>query len=519
VEQMNNPSSPHYIKFVANYLRKSRGESEDDLKKHKLVLTELCEKNEWKYIEYAEIESGDSIAMRPIFQKLLFDIEQGLYDCVCVVDIDRLGRGNIQDRGQINSVFLNSDTLIATPDKIYNLSNENDDFLVEVKGLLARQEYKQIVKRLSQGKKVGARLGNWTNGTPPYPYVYERWFDNKTSKEKYNEKGLVVDDDKLEIYRYIIDSIVEDSKTPNEIAWELNKKKIPSPRNGIWHGLTVYRLAIDETHLGKIITNKTIGDGHKNKKPNAKPQTRIPKSEWTVIENCHEIVKTLYEHEQIQLFLHRKTKTPSRTLKKILPLTSLIKCGICGHTMMLLNREDRRTPEIIKPCWFKDELGNKCGNRGAITTYIYDFLNVKIDEQEDNLLRQIEKGGDNDNSKKQIEIEMLLKEINKKEEIIQRIDEAFEEGIYDKNKYKERMSKVKQDIDELESQLNILEIELKRLNTSSPQERLLLLNKAKEIIHNRDATGEQINSAYKSIIREIVWLRQKDDIEIAVNFI
>lgn len=519
MEQMSNSSSTYYIKFVANYLRKSRGESEDDLKKHRMVLSELCEKNGWKYVEYIEIESGDSISMRPVFKKLLEDVQEGLYDAVAVVDIDRLGRGDIQDRGIINTAFLQSDTLIIEPNKIYNLQNDSDDLMVEVKGMIARQEYKQIVKRLTMGKKIGSKLGNWTNGIPPYPYVYERWLDNKSGREKYNEKGLVVDEDKLEIYRYIIDSIVEDGKSPNEIAWELNKKKIPSPRNGIWHGLTVYRLAIDETHLGKIITNKTLGDGHKNKKPNAKPLTRIPKSEWNTIENCHEVVKSQYEHEQIQVFLHRKTKAPSRSLKKILPLTGLVKCGLCGHSMMLLNREDRKTPESLKPCWYKDEFGNKCPNRGAVTKYIYEFIDMKIDEQESNLLAQIENGSDNDSSKKQTEIEMLLREINKKEEVIQRIDEAYEDGTYDKNKYKERMSKVKHDIDELESQLNILEIELSRFNTSSPQERLLLLNKARDVIKDKNTSDEDKNSAYKSIIREIIWRRINDDIEIEVNFI
>jgi DNA invertase Pin-like site-specific DNA recombinase len=58
---------------------------------------------------------------------------------------------------------------ITLPSKAYDLNNEVDSTFTEFQGFMARQEYKQITKRLRQGKKVGAKLGNWTNGKPPYP--------------------------------------------------------------------------------------------------------------------------------------------------------------------------------------------------------------------------------------------------------------------------------------------------------------------------------------------------------------
>ncbi len=78
------------IKNVAIYLRKSRGESLDDLQKHKLALTDLCTKNNFTYVEFAEIGTSDSIDMRLQMSKLLKEVEQEMYDAVCVIDIDRL---------------------------------------------------------------------------------------------------------------------------------------------------------------------------------------------------------------------------------------------------------------------------------------------------------------------------------------------------------------------------------------------------------------------------------------------
>ena len=37
------------IRFVAMYLRKSRGDEEKDLQKHRNTLTEICEKNDFKF--------------------------------------------------------------------------------------------------------------------------------------------------------------------------------------------------------------------------------------------------------------------------------------------------------------------------------------------------------------------------------------------------------------------------------------------------------------------------------------
>ena len=49
------------IKDVAVYLRKSRGDENKDLDKHRLALTELCQKLGIRFTEYAEIGTSDSI--------------------------------------------------------------------------------------------------------------------------------------------------------------------------------------------------------------------------------------------------------------------------------------------------------------------------------------------------------------------------------------------------------------------------------------------------------------------------
>ena len=504
-----------YIKYVALYLRKSRGDEDKDLNKHRDILTKICKDNGWKYIEYKEIVSGDSIIMRPVFTQLLEDVKNGLFDAVCVVDIDRLGRGDLGDQDKIKKAFIQSNTYIITPQQIYNLNNDDDEFVVDMKGFIARREYKQIVKRFQQGKKIGARLGMWTNGTPPYPYEYQRY------KTKYNEKGLVVNDEKLKIYRFIIDSAIKQHLTPNQIAIELNKKDILSPRNKQWSGNTVYRLLIDETHLGKIISNKHQGDGHKTKKPNSSKLINIPKDKWVIVENCHQAVKTQKEHEQILLFLNRITTMPRRTPKQILPLTDLIKCGKCGHTMGIYIRKNRGNKEYLKSCWYINPVGIKCHNEGMITEILYPYIFKKILSYKQEIESQIDnidiKKYDNEINEKILEQQSLY---SKKQIALSRIQDAYENGVYSLNQFKERKEKAEKQIESIKEEINLLQIQLKQYDSTSLKTKITKLDNFLNVIQNNNSniSFKDQNDLYKSIIKNIIWIKENSQIDIKINF-
>lgn len=505
-------SREHYITFVANYLRKSRGENESDLDKHRLILTDICDKNNWKYVEYFEIETGDSIEVRPVFKRLLEDIEQGLYDAVACVDIDRLGRGSKSDQDLIENTFRKANTLIATPTKIYDLTNEDDEFVVDMKGFLARREYKMIVKRLSQGKKVGSRRGDWTNGTPPYPYEYERWNDD------YNPKGIVVNKTKLDIYRYMIDGIIRFKMTPFEIAWELNKKRVLSPRGGLWHGNTVTRIIVDETHLGRIITNKTKGDGHKKKKKDVQKVITIPKDDWVVVENCHKAVKTQEEHDTIRQILHSRNLNINRSSRAKLSLSGLIKCGVCGRTMQVYRRRDRTYNEL-KPCWYKSPLGEKCINGGSILSPLMETINIEIDKYEEQLSAMKNENQDEDIIKFEKEIQIVINNIQIKEKALDKIHDAYENDVYSDTEFKKRKEKVSSEISALENSLEMLTIKLKNTESMTNEDRLLRIKNFREIRDDSTKTQEELNRAYKEILDHIVWKKTGDEVEISVNFL
>lgn len=72
---------------------------------------------------YREVVSGETIAARPVMQRLLREVEQSLWDGVLVMEVERLARGDTIDQGTVQRAFQYSNTLIVTPSKTYDPGN------------------------------------------------------------------------------------------------------------------------------------------------------------------------------------------------------------------------------------------------------------------------------------------------------------------------------------------------------------------------------------------------------------
>ena len=133
----------------AIYLRKSRKDLEaeahgdgETLARHRAALLANAKRMGRNVTEiYAEVVSGDSIAARPEMQRLMKDVEAGMYDAVHVMEVERLARGDSLDQGLVARAFKYSGTLIITPVKTYFnsvidwVSSVFSDVLPQMRGL------------------------------------------------------------------------------------------------------------------------------------------------------------------------------------------------------------------------------------------------------------------------------------------------------------------------------------------------------------------------------------------------
>lgn len=486
------------IKNVALYTRKSRGDADEDLEKHRHIMENICKENNWNFVEYSEIGSGDSIEDRVAIKDLLRDVEAEIYDAVLVFDYDRLGRGSGTDQDTIIFTLKRADTLIivANPFQILDPNDERDEETMDFKGFMARREYKMITKRLSSGKKIGLRMGRWTNGVAPFGYIYNREL-----------KGLTVNKEEADIYKKLIVKEYINGKSAQDIAWGLNKKKIPSPRNGLWSDTTVLNLLRSEVHLGHIVSNKTEGQRGKTSK-GKKPFRNLPKSEWITVKNCHQAIKTEEEHLRILAIMKNKNRGSSVGINA---LSGLVKCFKCEETLIIQREEEK---VFIKNC-------AKCkGTRGGDSALVEHSIRETIVRLREALSKvddsQFDRGRDELILK---EIAKLEKELNQNELAIGRIEEAFEMGMYDAQKAKERMKQRQENILELEEKIRTSKKSLSNISRMNNNERLLRVDTFLEQI-GKTENSKEMNEIYKSIIDSISWKRTEwDEVVVTVNFL
>ena len=131
----------------AIYLRKSRADVEleakgelETLARHKKALLTLARKHNLTIGEiYEEIVSGETISSRPVVQQLLDEVENGKWDGVLVMEIERLARGDTIDQGIVARAFKIGNTKIITPSKTFDPNNEFDEEYFEFGLFMSRR--------------------------------------------------------------------------------------------------------------------------------------------------------------------------------------------------------------------------------------------------------------------------------------------------------------------------------------------------------------------------------------------
>ena len=167
----------------ALYLRKSRADLEaeahgegDTLARHEHILMELAKSRALPIgAIYREIVSGERIANRPVMQQLLSEVEDGRWKGVLVTETSRLARGDTIDQGIVAQAFKFSGTLIVTPSKTYDPTQEADEEWMEFGLFMSRQEYRMIRRRMTAGMNAAKREGRLSATSRPMATSVLSW--------------------------------------------------------------------------------------------------------------------------------------------------------------------------------------------------------------------------------------------------------------------------------------------------------------------------------------------------------
>lgn len=476
---------------VAIYLRKSRAEEKEDtvetLKRHKTVLLRYVESHGLTLIDtYEEVVSGESLYSRPQMLMLLECVEHGQYEAVLCMDIDRLGRGGMQDQGVILDTFKYSDTKIITPDKTYDLNDELDEELTEFKTFISRREYKIINKRLRRGLSQVIDEGCYVANAPyGYRKVYK---DKRPTLEIFEEEAKFV--------RMIFNMYCEGMGC-SSIADTLNSLGVKPHRSDSFGRTSIMHILRNPTFTGKIVWNrkKHIRKGAKG---NPKHITIYqPKENWKIVDGIHPAIISEEQFEEAQNIAKSRYIPPSNngTIKS--PLAGLIKCKNCGKYMQRMNMH-KGIGYLL------------CNTRGCCAGTKYEFVEEAIIQS---LKTNFEKLNAEVESRQvdfipyETALSNTCNELDKTIGQKEKLHTLLEQDVYSIDTYKERMNIILEKIAALELQKASAQ---KAIIKAKREEKDILESGIRNVLEAYGTADAQIkNKMLKSVIDYVVYDKKK----------
>lgn len=472
------------------YLRKSRMEegmeTEEVLRKHHQALDECAQRHGLVILDYfSEVVSGESLYARPQMLRLLEAVEAGSCDAVLCMDLDRLSRGRMKDQGIILDAFRDSNTLIVTPDKVYNLSDEIDDELAEFKTFMSRREYKIINKRLRRGLKRSIQEGCYVANAP---YGYRNvYVDRRPTLEVFEPEAKLV----REMFR-----LYAGGYGCTSIAHQINAMGGRPHRSNAFNRSSIAKILRNPTYIGKIVWDQK-SHIKKNVKGNPKHITIYnPKEKWTIVDGLHPAIvdKELFDKVQEIMEGRYRPAYHDGTVKS--PLAGLVKCEKCGGNMQRMV--------------FKDQAYLLCPRRGCCAAAKLPLVESRILEHLRDLLEEIKTEGPAqapDPAPLKDAVDAIGREIQNTVRQKGRLHELLELGEYDLPTYRERMKAVMDKLNALEGQQEAAQRRLRDAEAYDPGRQAERIQAVLESYTAGDAA--QRNALLHSVVEVIYYRKEK----------
>ena len=315
------------------YLRKSRADlelesrsDEDVLARHEAELRRNAARlGRTVTAVYREVVSGDTITARPMMQRLLYEVESGMWDAVHVVETSRLARGDTIDQGVVARAFRYSGTLIITPSKIVDPNNEYDEDYFEFDLFMSRREYKAITRRMQRGRVASAREGKWVANRAPFGY-------DRVKLER--EKGwTLVPNADADIVRDIFAWYTSGGLGVSLIARRLNETGVLSPKGKDWTNCVVREILANPAYAGFVRWGfrpavKSVENG------NVRISTPR-RNDYELYPGLHPalVSEEIFNAARDKLANNKSRPGPKQAEMKN-PLSGLVYCSRCGRAMV-----------------------------------------------------------------------------------------------------------------------------------------------------------------------------------------
>jgi site-specific DNA recombinase len=278
--------------------------------------------------------SGGTLSNRPGMLGLMEAAKARRFDVVIAEALDRISRDQ-EDIAAIHKRLRHADVRIITLSE-----GEINELHVGLKGTMNALFLKDLAIKTRRGQRGRVEAGRVPGGNS---YGY-RMVRRLTGTGDISTGEREIDVDQAAVVRRIFLDYAK-GIPPRRIAACLNAEGEPSPRGGAWNASTINGsrkrrngILNNELYLGRITWNRQrfVKDPETGKRV-----SRLnPEHEWisTEVPQLRIIDDALWEAVQAIKGRYTSHAGNRRQTKKRL-LTGLVKCGSCGGSMTIVNRE------------------------------------------------------------------------------------------------------------------------------------------------------------------------------------
>ncbi len=475
--------------LYAMYLRKSRADIErekfgefETLAIHERDLLALAKRDGYAIDKpfYKELVSGEHIADRLEFQKLMRKVEAGEYAGILVHEVSRLGRGEAMEYGYVLFTLRRTGTLVITLTRVYDPRNPDDFRALQMEMFLSNMELGNIRWRLTNGSRSRAEMGCFVKSRAAYGY----------DRVRINGLWTLKPNDDAPTVRLIFERAAAGVPL-GTIARDMNEAGMRTPSGGFWSAGRLGSIISNPVYMGKIrygyYRNELIPtDGFNYMRK------QTINEEYILVDGLHEgIVSEELWHAANDRNNGSGRVKHSHELKN--PLAGLLVCKKCGRSMIRFINHVKSSGNKIEHYRHAPFCDCKC--QGARLDIVVGILCDALEEIAYDLEAH-ETVGEADTRAE--ELAAIEKQLAHEERMLDKLMELYFADAITVEEFKSR----RENSEELQAALEARRASLEE-GCASPQEVAFTIREALRKLEDDTVPPQAKNAALRSFIERI----------------
>ncbi|MDP1869995.1 MAG: recombinase family protein, partial [Gallionella sp.] len=405
--------------------------------------------------------------IRPGLERVRDLAAEGQIESVLIYSPDRLSRKYAYQvllveefaRHGVEVIFIKSPRA-STPE---------EQLLLQFQGMIAEYERTQIAERTRRGKRYRAKAGS-TNVLSGAPYGFRYVKKTETSASYYE-----IIEQEAEVVRKVFELYSGSLFSIGAVVGWLNDHEVPTRKKiSRWERSTVWAMLRNPAYVGRACFGKTESTPRQRitrplrqrggYSPRCSSNRERSKQEWIEI-----AVPAIIDEETFALAAEKlednKRFSARRTIEPTL-LHGMLVCGECGYAYYRTSTRTSRRKIYYYRCLGSDDYRHANGRVCQSKPIRQDYLDGIIWQQVVELLedpalirqeiqRRLQEIQDSNPTKKRKEV--LDREINRQQKGIEKLLDAYQEGLLKLDELRSRMPNLRKRSEALQAELRSLE--------------------------------------------------------------